>query len=427
MPFSKITKATWNNFFGFALIERMGINNMKDINKRFFALALAVFMVVSFAACGKAEPEVTTGDSEPLTTTAATVSETTAETTAASKSETVSETEGPSHFVTGTVATSATDTTEPVPAVTVNYLTGLPLAEGENELFRPFICTINNLKIAAKNHRGISKADIIYEVEVEGGITRLLAVFSDTEGVGDIGPIRSARPVMNCIVLGHDGYFGHAGGSDQAKSELAAYGMADIDGSGRYGRFFFYDDAVVKATSLEHGYYTNGDNIVSAINAYHSNGGRSEVSDGHNNLFTFFSEVSDLAGGQPCAKIETSYNSYKPCFVYDEETGKYGREQYGAAHIDSATGEQLVFDNVIVLSVTSRVVDKSGHRDFDDVGSGVGILATHGTYINIKWEKDTYTSPLVLTTEDGTPITVNTGKTFISYVNGESNISVSAE
>ncbi|MBQ1223857.1 MAG: DUF3048 domain-containing protein, partial [Oscillospiraceae bacterium] len=251
---------------------------MKDINKRFLALALAVLMGISFAACGKAEPEVTTGDSEPLTTTAATVSETTAETTVASKSETVSETDGPSHFVTGTVATSATDTTEPVPAVTVNYLTGLPLAEGENELFRPFICTINNLKIAAKNHRGISKADIIYEVEVEGGITRLLAVFSDTEGVGDIGPIRSARPVMNCIVLGHDGYFGHAGGSDQAKSELAAYGMADIDGSGRYGRFFFYDDAVVKATSLEHGYYTNGDNIVSAINAYHSNGGRSEVS-----------------------------------------------------------------------------------------------------------------------------------------------------
>ena len=34
---------------------------------------------------------------------------------------------------------------------------------------------------------------------------------------------------------------------------------------------------------------------------------------------------------------------------------------------------------------------------------------------------------MVLTTEDGTPITVNTGKTFISYVNGESNISVSAE
>ena len=401
---------------------------MRKIHVRFTALFIAVLFVLSLGACGNSEPSET---SETTVQTTAGTTET--ETEALSTLENTSSEEEASRFVTGSVVIAETTEALPEenePSAPVNHLTGLPLAEGENALFRPIAFSVNNLKVAARYHSGLSSADIIYEVEVEGGITRLVAVFSNTENVGKIGSIRSARPVMNCIVLGHDAYFVHSGGSDQAYSELSQYGIPDIDGMKKYAGYFYYDDAVVSASSLEHGYFINGEKAKAAIEAYLGDDGRSEVKEGYDKLFCFYPEASALPGGLPCAEIETSYGShYKPRFVYDPESGKYGREQYGAAHVDSANGEQLMFDNVIVLSVESSVIkgDKAGRRDFDDVGSGCGILASKGTYINIMWEKESYTSPLVLTAEDGSPLTVNTGKTFISYVNGEDKITVSAE
>ena len=400
---------------------------MKKSIFRLLSLFLVLTTVVALAACGSKEPvacpesEATTAPTAPPETTTETSAETTTEAT-------TSEVE-PNRFVTDTSETAAETTAHTEPAGPVNYLTGVALAQDADPLYRPTAVSVNNLKIAAKFQSGLSLADIIYEVEVEGGITRLLAVFSDPTLVGTLGSVRSARPVMNCIVLGHDAYFVHSGGSKQAYSELATYGIPDIDGMKKYAGYFYYDDAVVAASSLEHGYFTTGEKVGAALERFISSGGRSQVNEGYNNIFLFYEEPTAPENGLPAAVVTTSYGGYKPQFIYDAESGAYAREQYGAPHVDYATGEQLYFENVIVLSVESSVIpgDSAGRRDFDDVGSGVGILATRGTYINIKWEKESYTSPIVLTTEDGSPLTVNVGKTFISYVNGEKNISVSAE
>lgn len=398
------------------------------MNKRLLSLILTLAVAVlpiCLGACGNTEPGESSGTTAQTTTQA-----TTQATTLPATSETTTQTKAePSRFVTGTTTETAAQTEETGPELPVNYLTGEALEEGQDELFRPFAVSVNNLKVAARYQSGLSSADIIYEVEVEGGITRLLAVFSDPLKVGKLGSVRSARPVMNCIVLGHDAYFVHSGGSKQAYTELSQYGIPDIDGMKKYAGYFYYDDAIVAATSLEHGYFTGGENVAAALEKYNGEGGRSQVKEGHNGIFAFYDEPTVPEGGMPCATVTTSYGGYEPQFFYSEETGKYAREQYGAPHVDFSTGEQLVFDNVIVLSVTSSVIpgDKAGRRDFDDVGSGAGILATRGSYINIKWEKASYTSPLVLTDMNGEPLSVNVGKTFISYVNGESKISVSAE
>ncbi|MBR4942011.1 MAG: DUF3048 domain-containing protein [Clostridia bacterium] len=403
---------------------------MKRNMFRVIAFILAFTAVLALTACGSTEPEETTAATTTEATTKASET-TTIATTAEIITETSSEAEA-SRFVTSTEAVSETEaTTEPepeIPAVPVNYLTGEALPEGASDTYRPVAVSINNLRVASKYHSGLSEADIIYEVEVEGGITRLLALFSDPSSAARIGSVRSARPVMNCIILGHDAYFAHAGGSAQAVNEISSYGISDINAQTTYAGYFYYDDAVVKATSLEHGYFTTGEKLSRATASFVEKGGRGEIKEGHNKIFEFYAEPTVPEGALPCKTVITSYGGYEPCFTYSEETGKYAREEYGTAHIDVMTGEQLQFDNVIALSVTSVTKgEAAGYRYFDDVGSGVGILATQGTYINIKWSKSAYDAPIVLTTEDGAPLTVNVGKTFISYVNGESNFSVSAE
>ena len=64
----------------------------------------------------------------------------------------------------------------------------------------------NNLK-AAQPQLGISRADIIYEVPAEGGITRMLGVFQNISGAGVLGSIRSARPYYIELALGLDALY----------------------------------------------------------------------------------------------------------------------------------------------------------------------------------------------------------------------------
>ena len=95
-----------------------------------------------------------------------------------------------------------------------NPLTGEGLEEDISGQ-RPFAVMLNNLSKALPQ-LGVSQADVIYEIVAEGGITRMLAVFQDIEGVGDLGSVRSARDYYVSLACGHDAISVHAGGSPQA-------------------------------------------------------------------------------------------------------------------------------------------------------------------------------------------------------------------
>ena len=73
----------------------------------------------------------------------------------------------------------------------VNPLTGEETA-ADISGNRPCAFMINNIRIA-QPQLGISKADIIWEAPVEGGITRMMAVFQDVSDVETIGSLRSSR------------------------------------------------------------------------------------------------------------------------------------------------------------------------------------------------------------------------------------------
>ena len=61
-----------------------------------------------------------------------------------------------------------------------------------NSTKRPVAVMINNHNQARPYHSGLQDAQIVYEMIVEGGITRMLAVFKD-QTTSRIGPVRSSR------------------------------------------------------------------------------------------------------------------------------------------------------------------------------------------------------------------------------------------
>lgn len=88
---------------------------------------------------------------------------------------------------------------------------------------------INNI-VYAQPQVGISNADIIYEIPAEGGITRMMAIFSHLYDIESVGSIRSLRPYYLSVALSYDAIVIHAGGSEQAYSDVKTYNADHLDG-----------------------------------------------------------------------------------------------------------------------------------------------------------------------------------------------------
>lgn len=153
---------------------------------------------------------------------------------------------------------------------TENYyapLTGEPLST-KPENTRPFAVMINNI-VYAQPQVGISNADIIYEIPAEGGITRMMAIFSHLYDVESVGSIRSLRPYYLSVALSYDAIVIHAGGSEQAYSDVRTYNADHLDGV-RDGNTssMFYRDASRGQHGSEHTLFFHGANVEALVDQY---------------------------------------------------------------------------------------------------------------------------------------------------------------
>lgn len=332
---------------------------------------------------------------------------------------------------TTTIATEQpTETTEaPTEATTVPVVTE-PVVSNVNPLTgetydapytgRPTAVVINNIK-ACLPQFGISKADMIYEIETEGGITRLLAIFSDFTDVGTIGPVRSARTFFNNVSASYDVPLVHCGGSFYATK--GRYDMQNLLEKWDHidqmtnGSYFFRDNERRKnGYALEHTLFTSGKSLteVLAKKGYDKPAGGGSV-----NYGLQFAEDLTL-NGEPANKITVTFRGKKKTtMTYDAETGLYKASQYGKKHVDAgANSETLAYKNVLVI------LSKQSHRDegkytrsyYDLIGEGKGYFACNGQMISIKWSRKTVTDPFVYTMEDGTPLTLGVGNSYVAVV-----------
>ena len=97
---------------------------------------------------------------------------------------------------TSTEATTETTTTEATTEAATevqhegvyNDLTGEWVTDRTEEYGRPIAVMLNNISDAMPQC-DIGKADIVYEMKVEGGITRLLGIFNDYSNLEKLGSI----------------------------------------------------------------------------------------------------------------------------------------------------------------------------------------------------------------------------------------------
>ena len=369
--------------------------------KRIFAFVFALSLLL--CGCGKNENPYPTKSTKP------------AETTAATTEVTVPETTQPE------TEPQETEPQETEPAEVIRHpLTGEVL--GEDYSGRIVTVVINNLRDALP-HYGVSLADMFFEVETEGGITRCLAVFGDVAGVGTVGPVRSTRTFFNNISQAFDAVLFHCGGSVRGRNGYSGAdgskisGWEHVDATYVESPYYFrdMDRYNYQGYNWEHTLFTTGEGIAKALEKYDYNTPRAF------NSGLLFADVVQL-GGEAAQKVTVVFRGGKTTeFTYDADSGLYCASQYGREYVDAGNNQRMAFSNVMTL-YTGQVFHHDGEYSrsyYELIGEGSGHLAIDGEMVAVKWSREALESPFVFTLEDGTPVTLKTGKTYIAVTSNE--------
>lgn len=308
-------------------------------------------------------------------------------------------------------------------------LTGLA-SETDVSTVRPVAIMVNNIA-ASMPQVGVGSADILYECVAEGSITRLLMVTNDYASLEKVGSVRSSREYYIDFAKNHDAIYVHAGGSEEAYSQINSRDIEHLDyvrldpNTGiSVSSIFYRDPERLKTMSTEHTLVTSGQGILSGIATM---GYRTVTADTHSEPMGYIDHgwKVELAGN-PSSYVKIPYNTsrYDTQIVeyeYNTEDQKYYRYQFNHnEHIDGATGEQLAFENIIILELPHvNRGDALKHMDINTVGSGTGYYFTGGRYVPVNWSKASQDAAMQLTDSEGNPLIMNKGKTMINIVSSD--------
>ena len=341
-------------------------------------------------------------------------------------------------------------TPEPtLPPYEANVLTGEPKGADYPEGQRITSVMVNNI-VAARPQRGLSKADILFEIKVEGGITRFMPVFTDYKTIGEIGPVRSGRDQFFRLILPWQALYIHEGQSVVMQQYAIDYDYGTLNnndganGYRDYGRVNWAGKSYNNGTlALEHTMYTNSDNIQEYID-----NNKVDMNKTYNSTFFNFVDYRLGTTRDLSTSIDSAYTdkygpvvgdgeyveivhsqSYKTRFIYDSASNTYKMQQnysdgqWRDTVDEAADNKVLTFPNVIVLYTDIHTYPGHEAKDLqyaEYAWGGIGYYCYGGKCEKIYWQKGTPLEALRLyyLTEDGqcsdTPVEINTGKSYVA-------------
>ena len=285
---------------------------------------------------------------------------------------------------------------------------------------RPYAVMINN-NHAAWPQAGLQDAYIVYEIVVEGGITRMMALYRDQD-TAKIGSIRSSRHYFLDYALENDAIYVHFGWSPKAQSDISSLGINNING--------LYDSSFWRDTTLKRAYEHTAFTNIEKLEAVANNKGYRLESDKDLLLNYNVDEINlDSKEGSILANnVSIRYSNYHTTsYEYDSENKVYKRTMSGVANTDLDTGIQYTTKNIITYKIEDVALadtENKGRRDIKNIGSGEGYFITNGYAVPITWEKSSRSGQTVYKYKDGTEIEVNDGNTFIQIQPTNQNLTI---
>ena len=293
-------------------------------------------------------------------------------------------------------------------------LDGVQIFKGSD---RPIAVMIDNNKDAMPQ-AGLNDAYMVYEIIVEGGESRLMALFKGVN-LEKIGPVRSARHYFLDYALENDAIYVHYGWSPQAESDIKTLGVNNINGISETTNEFWR----VKDKKSPHNVATSTEKIlqIAQDKNYRTTSSKDSV-------LKYITEEVDLEDGEIAEDITIPYSDSNIVnWVYDNETKRYTRFSKSEEQTDWTTGEDVTAKNIIIEFIANSTLndgENKGRQTMNTTGSKDGYYITNGKAIKIKCEKISRSSQTVYKDLDGNEIEVNDGNTFVQICPVNANVKV---
>lgn len=292
-----------------------------------------------------------------------------------------------------------------------NVLTAT-IEEKEVQIFngndRPIAVMIDNHDDAWPQ-AGLQRAYMVYEIIVEGGETRLMALFKGADDVEKIGPVRSARHYFIDYAMENDAIYVHFGESPQASSDIKKYSIDEIDGISEDGTTFWR----VKDKAAPHNAVTSMENLLqSAKNKKY------KMTSNEESVLNYVTDEVNLEDGQGAVSVTIPHSQLQTVsYEYDEENKVYERFARKEAQVDWDTDEPITVKNIIITfcdNYTLSDAENKGRQGLKNVGTFDGYYITNGKAIKIKCIKNARDEKTIYQDMNGNEIQVNDGNTFVN-------------
>jgi len=287
-----------------------------------------------------------------------------------------------------------------------NVLTNLPGTNG------PVLAVKIDDTNAAHPQVGLNSADVIYIEQVEGGLTRLAAIFTDK--IPDlIGPVRSAR-ISDIEILEQYGRvgFAYSGAQSKMRPVLAAANLENMSAERNPPSIYQSDKTRYAPTNM----------MVDAKALL-----KKTIEDEGKKIDTVksigwqFGKGSELA--KDLASAEVKWPAAKYGMTWSKSEKRWLLTFNGKPNLDS-NGRQLGSANFVIqkVAITDSIYgDKFGGATpmSNTVGSGTGYLLRDGKIVSIKWERPSAQVGTIWTLADGTVANFADGQVWIALTDTE--------
>ncbi len=296
--------------------------------------------------------------------------------------------------------TTTTTTTTTAPTYPTAPLTGLP-DPGGAALQRPALTVKIENTPEALPQWGIAQADVVYEEIVNGGITRLAAVFN-SQAPAKIGPVRSVRPTDTQVVYPLGGIFAYSGGAQYAINsiETAPVKLIDEDAAG---------NAMFRDPDLEapHNLFARGPQLF----AFKGTPTPPPA------LFSYRSPTAAAVGAPVTSFVVPFPSIYPVTWTWDTATSSWDRTLFGQPDV-TGTGQRESPKNVIVMYVNyvNGIGTMNSYANLQ--GSGVAMIFSGGKEIVGTWSRGPSMADVIqYKTSSGATVRLTPGQTWVELLN----------
>jgi hypothetical protein len=275
-------------------------------------------------------------------------------------------------------------------------------AEDEDLLARRVLAVKIENAPEARPQMGLAEADIIYEQEAEGGITRFNVLYH-CQDADRIGPIRSARPVDPAILQQYgDPLFVHAGAVESVVRAIDDAGIEQINCN-------FEEETCPRDEDREapHDVFTSTDTLREFSD---------DVGEPPEPVFTFSEDVPENAKNgrvlnlnfSPVANVFWKYRNNPDAYLRFHDEDSHELED----------GSQVSATNVVVMLVdreATRITDAAGNPvpSFDLIGRGDLLVFRNGKVIEGTWDRPDEDDVTELLDRRGDEIALAPGQTWV--------------